>query len=320
MKIVVLDKMNFLADFPKMSFDCNWQEFQTSRPDQVLERLSGAQIAVTHKTVLNESHFSKLPDLKLITTNSTGYNTIDEKAAARYGIVVCNVQDWCTNAVVEHVLGFIFSLKRNILPYHLDIRSGLWNDSGTGSYALLHPPKGEIAGSTLGIIGYGNLGRLLKQKATGLGMKVLISDRKGVQSTRKGYVAFTEVITKSDIIVLLAPLNDDTYKMIAAQELVQMKPSTILINCGRGGLVDETDLANALIDNIIPGAGIDVFEQEPPRQDNPLMTYTGNNLLISSHVAFSSLESIACNTNQIVNNIEQYHLGSPSRVVNRHML
>lgn len=320
MKIVVLDKMNFLADFPKMSFDCNWREFQTSSPDQILGRLSGAEIAVTHKTVLNDSHFSKLPDLKLITTNSTGYNTIDEKAAARHGIMVCNVQDWCTNAVVEHVLAFIFSLKRNILSYHLDIRKGLWNDVATGSYALLHPPKGEIAGSTLGIIGYGNLGRSLKQKATGLGMKVLISDRKGSKSIRKGYTAFKEVIMKSDIIVLLAPLNGDTYKMIAAYELFQMKKSAILINCGRGGLIDETDLCNALNDNIIAGAGIGVFEQEPPQQCNPLVTYTGNNLLISSHVAFSSLESIVNNTHQIVNNIEQYNLGSPKRVVNQHML
>lgn len=320
MKIVVLDKKNFLADFPKMSFDCNWEEFETSRPDQVLERLSGAEIAVTHKTILNESHFNQLPDLKLITTNSTGFNTIDEKAAARYGIMVCNVQDWCTNSVVEHVLAFIFSLRRNILPYHLDIRNGLWNDSGTGSYALLHPPNAEITGSTLGIIGYGNLGRSLKKKATGLGMKVLISDRKDAKSIRKGYTAFKEVITKSDIIVLMAPLNGDTYKMIAADELLRMKKSTILINCGRGGLVDETDLCKALNDNVIAGAGIDVFEQEPPQQSNPLMTYSGNNLLISSHIAFSSLESIVNNTHQIVNNIEQYHLGSPTRVVNQHML
>lgn len=318
MKIVVLDKANFLSDFPKMSFDCEWVEYDHTSPEEIYERLRDADIAVTHKTVLNEKHFSKLANLKMVTANSTGYNTIDVFAASKYNIKVCNVQDWCTNAVVEHVISFVFALKRNLLDYHHAIKSGEWKRQAQGSYVIMYPPQREISGSTLGIIGYGTLGKHLEQKAKALGMRVLLSERKFVSDIRNGYASFEEVLTSSDIIVLLSPLNEDTYKMISAIELNQMKSSALLINCGRGGLVDESDLVTALQNGVIAGAGIDVLEKEPPEDGHPLLTYAGKNLLLSSHVAFASQESIENNTGQIVSNIEHFYMGCPKNVVNQY--
>ena len=316
MKIVVLDKANFLSDFPKMSFDCEWAEYDHTSPEEIFERLRDADIAVTHKTVLNELHFSTLPNLKMITVNSTGYNTIDVFAASKHNIMVCNVQDWCTNAVAEHVLSFVFALKSNLVEYHHAIMKGEWKRQAKGSYVIMYPPQKEVSSSTIGIIGYGTLGKHLEQKARALGMNVLLSERKFATDIRKGYTSFQEVLRISDIIVILSPLNDDTYKMISAIELNRMKSSALLINCGRGGLVDESDLLTALQNGVISGAGIDVLEKEPPEDDHPLLTYSGKNLLLSSHVAFASQESIVNNTGQIVSNIEHFYLGCPKNVVN----
>lgn len=316
MKIVVLDKANFLSDFPKMSFDCEWVEYDHTSPEEVYERLYDADIAVTHKTVLAEKNFIELPKLKMVAVNSTGYNTIDVFSASKYNVTVCNVQNWCTNAVVEHVISFIFALKRRLLEYHRAVKSGEWKKQSKGSYVIMYPPQKEVSGSILGIIGSGTLGKHLEQKAKALGMNVLLSERKLVSEIRNGYTSFDEVLSVSDIVVVLSPLNDYTYKMISATELNQMKSSALLINCGRGGLVDERDLVTALQKGVIAGAGIDVLEEEPPEDGHPLLTYGGENLLLSSHVAFASQESIANNTGQIVSNIEHFYMGCPKNVVN----
>jgi len=316
MKIVVLDKENFLSDFPTMKFDCGWTEHDHTAPEDVIKNLERADIAIVHKTVLQDIHFRQLPSLKMITTNSTGYNTIDVAAARQNGITVCNIQDWCTNSVIEHILSFIFSLKRNIIPYHLGVTRGDWKKQGKGSYAIMHKPYNEISGSKMGIFGYGVLGKHLEQKASALGINILISDRKGASLIRPGYHPFDEVIAQSDIIVLLSPLNEHTYKMIAEKEFKHMQSGAILINCGRGGLVDEQDLLRALKEHMISGAALDVMEQEPPDDHHPLLNYNGNNLLLSSHVAFASHESIAANTDQIIANITGFLAGLPQNVVN----
>ncbi|MFW0717428.1 NAD(P)-dependent oxidoreductase [Pedobacter sp. N23S346] len=316
MKIVVLDKQNFLSDFPEMPFECSWKEYEDTNPEELIERLKDAEVVLTHKVALNEHHFALLPKLKMISTNSTGYNTIDVSAASRYGIVVCNIQNWCTNSVSEHILSFIFSLRRNLIPYHNAVRNGAWEKQAKGSYLIMYPPNKEIFGSTIGIVGYGTLGRHLETKAMALGMNVLLAERKGSEQTRPGYTPFSSVLKESDIIVLLAPLNEQTYKMISAFEINQMKGEALLINCGRGGLVDEHDLANALQNGIIAGAACDVLENEPPEASDPLLSYTGENLILSSHIAFVSRDSISRNTEQIVDNILSYYSGRPKNVVN----
>jgi glycerate dehydrogenase len=316
MKIVVLDKKNFLSDFPGMPFECSWEEYADTNPEDLVERLRDAEVVVTHKATLNGQHFSLLPKLKMITTNSTGYNTIDIPAAARYGIAVCNIRDWCTNSVIEHILSFIFSLRRNLIPYHNAVKNGEWEKKAKGSYVIMYPPNKEITGSTIGIVGYGALGKHLHTQALALGMNVLLAERKGSKHTRPGYTPFSQVLKESDIIVLLAPLNDQTYKMISAFELGQMKTEALLINCGRGGLVDEHDLVSALQNGTIAGAGCDVVENEPPEANHPLLSYGGDNLILSSHIAFVSRESIARNTEQIVANIVGYYSGRLTNVVN----
>jgi glycerate dehydrogenase len=315
MKIVILDKENFLMDFPPLSIDCEWVEYPHTSPEEVIPHLQDADIAITHKVKLEGRHFAQLPRLKMVSTNSTGYDTINADDCKRYHITLCNVRDWCTNSVVEHILSFIFALKRNIIPYNTAIRQGEWQRFSKGSYVVLYPPQSEIAGSTIGIFGHGVLGAHLAKRASALDMNVLIAERKNASATREGYTDFYTVVSQSDILVMLSPLNRSTYKMIGKAEFGKMKSNAILINCARGGLVDEAALLNALENKTIAGAALDVMEQEPPADNYPLLQYKGDNLLLSSHVAFVSIESLANNTRQIVANIEKFCEGKPQNIV-----
>lgn len=315
MKIVVLDKSRFLADFPPLSVPCEWKEYAHTDADEVVAHLMDADIAVTSHVRISAAHLAQLPSLRMITTNSTGYDTIDAAACERLGITLCNLQDWCTNSVVEHILAFLFALKRNVYGYTQAVRNGEWSKQSDDCFALLFTPQHEIAGSTIGIFGYGVLGRLLEKRAQALGMYSLIAERKNAKHVRKGYTAFDQVLEQSDVVVVLYPLNGDTYQCIGARELSLMSEQTILINCGRGGVVEEEALLHALENHMIAGAALDVMESEPPESSHPLLHYKGHNLLISSHVAFASRESVAGNTRQVMANIERFCAGLPQNVV-----
>ncbi len=315
MKIVVLDKENFLSDLPLNGLSCEWQEYENTSPDQVLQHLEGADIALTYRVKLDRNALEQLSNLKMISTNSTGYETIDVAACKDLGIQVCNVQDWCTNSVVEHILSFIFSLNRHQLAYHQAIRHKDWVAEKVTNHALWHPVNKEIAGASIGIVGYGRLGKHLEETVLKLGMKPQIAERKGQSKLRENYTAFEEIMKESDFIVLLAPLTKETYHLISSAELELMKPSAFLINCGRGGLVDEAALLKALEEKRIAGAALDVLEEEPPQANNPMLNYTGNNLLLSPHIAFASQQSIARNSEMILENVRQFLNGTPINVV-----
>ncbi len=225
-----------------------------------------------------------------------------------------NIRGYATNSVPEHVITMMFALRRNLMGYHRDIANGVWQQEK--QFCFFTHPIGDINGATLGIIGGGNLGLTVAKLAQALGMKVLFAEHKGKQSCREGYTPFTEVITRADVLTLHCPLTVQTTNLIGAKELESMKPSSLLINTGRGGLVDEQALVDALINDKIAGAGVDVFTQEPADETNPLIANTHlPNLLLSPHVARGSDSAIQALVNQLIDNINQFIEGKPQNVV-----
>lgn len=312
MKAVLLDKKNFLADFEIKDLDLQWQEYDiTTTKEEVVSRLSDAEIAVSHGVYYDRETLQKLPNLKMITLNCTGYERIDTETCKKMGITVCNITDWCTNAVAEHILSFIFSLNRLQPSYHQFVQNGSWRAT---PYELAYRPAKEIRGSVLGLIGNGTIGKHLADICKGLGMNVLIAEHRNSNSVRQGYTPFDEVIKQSDFIVLQAPLSKQTFHMISYPELEMMPSDAYLINCGRGGLVNEKALLEALEQKKIEGAALDVLEADS-FENGGLFNYSGHNLILSSHIAFASRQSIANNTAMVLENIRQFINGTPVNVV-----
>jgi glycerate dehydrogenase len=211
--------------------------------------------------------------------------------------------------VPEHVLALVFALRRNLFSYVEDTRNGVWNKSSQFCF-LTHPIR-DIAGATLGIVGYGALGKSIGKRAEALGMKVLPFD----VVPQPGLVDFETILRESDIITLHVPLTPETKNMIGAKEFAKMKPTAILINTARGGLVDEAALAEALRKGTIAGAGFDVLTKEPPKESNILLDPTIPNLIVTPHVAWASQEAMQILADQLIDNIEAFVAGKPQNVV-----
>ncbi|WP_406732619.1 D-2-hydroxyacid dehydrogenase [Vibrio scophthalmi] len=315
--VVFLDRSTIPAhiELAKLPFDHQWIEYDTTEPQQVVERLSQAQIVISNKVVLDEAILSQLPKLELIAVCATGYNNVDTRYCQQQGIAVANVRGYATQSVPEHVIALMFALRRNLRGYHNDIVTGEWQREK--QFCFFTHPIGDIAGTTLGIIGSGELGQATATLAKALGMQVVFAERKGATECREGYVPFEQLLMMADVISLHCPLNDETRNLIGAAELQQMKPSTILINTGRGGLVDEQALVAALKEQRIGGAGVDVFSQEPADDTNPLIANADlANLLLTPHVAWGSDSSIKNLVNILIDNIRAYVEGEEqNRVV-----
>ncbi len=251
----------------------------------------------------------QLPKLKLIAVAATGTDVVDKAYCKANGITVVNIRNYAFNTVPEHVLALIFALRRNLFAYTEDTRNGVWNKSSQFCF-LTHPIR-DIAGSTLGIVGYGALGKSIGKRAEALGMKVLPFDI----FPQAGLVDFDTILTQSDIITLHVPLTPETKNMIGAKELKKMKPSAILINTARGGLVDEAALAEALKNGTIAGAGFDVLTKEPPKEGNILLDLRLPNLIVTPHVAWASQEAMQILADQLIDNIEAFVAGKPQNVV-----
>ncbi len=306
-KIVFLDRATIPKhiDLPPLAIDHVWQEYDYTEPDQVFERLYNADIVITNKVVLTSEILAQLPQIKLIAVSATGVNNVDIDFCRANSIAVCNVQGYATRSVPEHVVGMMFSLRRNLMGYHHDIAAGEWQRNK--QFCFFTHPIGDIAGSTMGLIGSGALGRATAELAKALGMNVLFAERKGMSECREGYLPFEEVLKKSDVISLHCPLTEETRNLIAEQELALMKPNALLINAGRGGLVDELALVDALKKRQIAGAGVDVFTQEPADIDNPLLANMDlPNLLLTPHVAWGSDSAISQLAQILMSNIEAF--------------
>jgi glycerate dehydrogenase len=310
-RIVYLDRSALRTAVRRPAFEHEWIEYPTTRPEEVKARLKGATIAITHRVFLKGDNLP--PTLRLIAVGSTGYERIDLAACRARGIHVGNVRGWSVS-VSEHVFALALALRRNLLAYNSAVRNGAWSSSRDCTVGM-EPFGHTLRGDALGIIGFGTLGRSVAQAGRGFGMEVLVAERRGAAALREGRVPFYEVLRRSDLLAVLCPLTPETRGLIGAAELVLMKRGALVINCARGGIVDEVALAEALVGGRIGGAGIDSLETEPPSPDDPLLRLKLDNLIVTPHVAWASQESLANLAEQLIQNIEAFVLGSPRNLV-----
>ncbi|MEJ2431675.1 MAG: D-2-hydroxyacid dehydrogenase [Pseudolabrys sp.] len=315
-RIVFLDRSTIgpSVDLSKPSFPHEWVDHNRTRPDQVVERLKGAEIAVCNKVPIRRVAIEQLPDLKMIAIPATGYDVFDIDACRERGIVVSNVRGYATNTVPEHAFALILALRRGIVGYRQDVIDGRWQQED--QFCFFTHPINDLAGSTLGIIGEGALGQGVARLGQAFGMRTLFAAHKNVEGLGPLYTPWDEVLETSDVITLHSPLMPATRNMIAAPEFAKMRKKPLLINCARGGLVDEAALVEALERGQIAGVGFDCLTSEPPKPDNPLLKILDRpNVIVTPHVAWASNEAMQTLWDQVVQHIENFQAGRPSNRV-----
>ena len=311
MNIVFLDSTGIPAShrIPSFSFPHQLTEYAHTAAEQVLERAKDADIIITSKVILDREILSQLPKLKLIAVTATGTNNIDLVAAKALGITVKNVTGYSSVTVPEHVIGMIYALKHRLIDYHRDqLLTERW--ATCGQFCYVDYPISDVQGSILGIIGRGCIGNEVARLAQAVGMRVLFAEHQHATTIREGYTAFDEVLNQADVISLHCPLTPQTEQLINAKTLALMKPNACLINTGRGGLINEADLLQALQSGKLAGAALDVLVKEPPASDDALWlaAKTQPNLLITPHVAWASDSALTTLVNKVAQNIEEFVL------------
>jgi glycerate dehydrogenase len=277
----------------------SWITHPQTPPELTAARIGDAAVAVTNKVVIDRAVIAACPGLRLICVAATGTNNVDLEAARERGIAVCNVTGYATPSVVQHVLALMLALTTRLAEHAAAARDGRW--AASDLFCVLDFPFRELAGRTLGIVGYGELGRGVERVGEALGMSVLIAQRPGGPPL-EGRVPLDELLARSDVVTLHVPLADNTRGLIGARELALMKPDALLINTARGGIVDEAALIAALRAGRLGGAGVDVLAVEPPRGESPLLDappHGGSplpddplpNLIVTPHVAWASREA-----------------------------
>jgi glycerate dehydrogenase len=311
--IVFLDRDSLIANVRRPAFAHTWREFGATAPTEVAERLQDASIAITNKVPLRAPDIARLPGLKMIAVAATGTDNVDLAACRERGIVVANIRDYSLVSVPEHCFTLMLAVRRNLRAYVADVEAGRWERSTR--FCLLDHPIGDLAGSRLGIVGYGALGRQVARIGRAFGMEIAVTSRSKVEDTDVVALPLPELLATSDVVSLHLPLTEQTRHMIAARELASMKRSAILVNTARGGLVDEAALAEALQDGVIAGAGFDVLSKEPPLPDNPLLKLRLPNFVLTPHVAWASGGAMQTLADMLVDNIEAWAAGTPKNVV-----
>jgi len=302
-------------DFSALSALGELTGHETTATQEILSHAKGAQVLISNKVPLSQETIAQLPELKLILVAATGYNIIDLEAASARGIPVCNVAGYSTNSVAQHVFSLLLNLVTSVHLYDRTISQ--WPDSPI--FTSLEHPVSELAGKTFGIIGLGEIGKAVASLAEAFGMIVQVYQRPGSKNALRPdllRLAPEAFFQTCDVISLHCPLTETTAKIINETSLAQMKPSALLINTGRGPLIDEPALAAALQNGVIAGAGLDVLSQEPPTPDNPLLKRKGNNLLLTPHTAWSTLEARQRLLTGLVNNLRAFLAGTPTNRVN----
>lgn len=312
-RIVFLERNTIQANWRRPNFDHEWVEYGESFSDQVVDRLRNATIVISNKLPLREPELSQLPELKLIAVAATGSDNIDLDYCRSHGVAVSNTRGYAVNSVPEHVLMMVLALRRNLLAYRADVQNGKWQESK--QFCLLTHELRDINGSTLGIVGFGSIGKAMARLGESVGMRVLISEHQGTTVTRAGRVPFAEVLRQSDVVSLHCPLTDETRDMFGQKEFEMMKPGALLINTARGGLVADAALIEALRKGLIAGAGFDALREEPPRQGNSLVDLNLPNFILTPHVAWASNEAVQALADQVIENIEAFVAGQPRNLV-----
>lgn len=289
--------------------------YDRTPPDQVVERAADATIVLTNKTPLDADTLRALPRLRYVGVLATGYNIVDVAAAKELGIPVGNVPTYGTNSVAQFVFALLLELCHHVQLHSAHVREGGWSRSPDWSYKLT--PLIELAGKTLGIVGFGRIGRQTARIGDALGMRILAADE--VRTAAPGYEGFRwagmeELLRESDAVSLHCPLTPETLGLIDAPRLKLMKPTAFLINTSRGPLIVDRDLAEALNDGRLAGAALDVLPVEPPPPDNPL--FSARNCLITPHMAWATLEARSRLMDIVIDNLKAYLAGRPRNVVN----
>ncbi|MBS4944662.1 MAG: D-2-hydroxyacid dehydrogenase [Neisseria mucosa] len=313
LQIVVLDRDTLVNRPFEFDFPHTLSSYGTTEAHETLARIRGADIVITNKVVISAQAFAENPQLKLVAVTATGVNNVDVEAAKQNGTAVCNIRAYGNESVAEHAFMMMITLMRNLPVYQRDVAAGLWENSPF--FCHLGAPMRDLNGKTLAIFGRGNIGKTLATYAQAFKMNVVFTEHKHAQSVRDGYVSFNEAIRSADVVSLNCPLTPQTANMIGEAELQQMKPGAILINCGRGGLVDEAALVAALKYGQIGGAGFDVLTQEPPRDGNPLLKARLPNLIVTPHIAWASQEAANRLFDILLDNINRFVAGNPQNLV-----
>jgi glycerate dehydrogenase len=311
--IVFLDRDSLAANVRRPRFEHAWTEYPGTDRSEVAARLQAATIAITNKVPLRADDIAKLPKLKMVAVAATGTDNVDLAACRERGIVVANIRNYSLVSVPEHCFALMLAVRRNLRAYAADVDAGKWERSS--QFCLFDHPIADLAGSRLGIVGYGALGRRVAEIARVFGMEVVVASRSPVADTDIVQLPLAELLATSDVVSLHLPLTEATRNLIGAKELASMKTSAILINTARGGLVDEQALADALTNGVIAGAGFDVLSKEPPVPGNPLLKLRLPNFVLTPHVAWASGGAMQTLADMLVDNIEAWAAGAPKNVV-----
>lgn len=280
--------------------------------EEIVHRAKGAHYLITNKCILDQRIMEQLPLLRCICLLATGFNNIDTKAARNLGIDVCNAVNYSSDSVAQHVFSLILHFTNQVSIHSQSVHQGKWSTSTDWTYRLTKLV--ELKGKTIGIFGYGRIGKAVARIAKGFGMKVIATRRAEITDANVEQVSWQELLSRSDVLTLHAPLSDETQNIIDANALQKMKPTSILVNTGRGGLINELDLKLALLEGRIAGAGLDVLCLEPPQADHPLTNV--HNCVITPHIAWSTIEARQRLIDIVASNICAHQEGRSQNVVN----
>ena len=285
MKVVFLDAATLPRPLSFSNPAVEYTAYAATSPDGVIPRIKDASVVITNKVRLAANDLRAAENLRLIAVAAAGTDNIDLDAAARQGIEVANVPDYGPDSVAEHVIATLFALRRNLLTYASAAVDGRW--SASGHFCWTGPRIRDVGGSIFGVIGRGRIGQTAARLAMGLGMKVLFAQTPG-QPCRADELALEELIALADVLTLHVPLTAETRGLIGEETLKRMKSEAVIINTGRGALIDLVALVSALRNGVIAGAAIDVLDVEPPPPDHPLLARDIPNLICTPHVAWAS--------------------------------
>lgn len=283
-------------------------------PGEVAARIAAADVVITNKVRITAEALKAAPKLKLVAVAATGTDVVDLAACKAAGVTVANIRDYARHTVPEHTFALILALRRSLVAYRQSVLDGRWE--AAAQFCYFDYPIADLAGSTLGIVGGGVLGQAVAGIAKGFGMRPVFAARKGEAALRPGYAGFDDVMRSADVITLHCPLSPETRNLIGAREFGLMAKKPLLINAGRGGLVDEAALVDALDAGQVSGAGFDVLTREPPGPEHPLRKVAARpNVILTPHVAWASADAIQALADQLIANIEGFCRGEPRNVV-----
>jgi glycerate dehydrogenase len=301
-----LDRSTLAACLPR------WDWHADTAAGAVSDRIRGAEIVISNKTPLDHRALGAAGALRLVAVAATGTNNVDLAAAREFGVTVCNIRDYCNEAVAQHAITLLLNLLTGQPWYRDRVRRGDW--SASRHFTLHDRPIREARGLALGLIGYGSLGQAVAGKARALGMQVLVAERRG-RAPRPGRLTFEQVLRQADAVSVHCPLNEETRHLLGREQLRSMKPTALLINTARGGIVDEQALADSLRAGELAGAGVDTLSVEPPPTDHPLLAADIPNLLLTPHNAWASRPARQAALDQLAAVIQAFLAGAPINIV-----